>query len=36
MTDERTRFETLAVHGGEPRPAAGGSVVYPLFQSTVF
>lgn len=34
MTDER--FETLAVHGGEPRPAAGGSIVHPLFQSTVF
>ncbi|MEU6248817.1 PLP-dependent transferase [Glycomyces sp. NPDC047010] len=33
MTDT---FETLAVHGGEPRPAAGGSVVFPLFQGTVF
>ena len=30
------RFETLAVHGGEPRPAAGGSVVYPIHQGTVF
>jgi cystathionine beta-lyase/cystathionine gamma-synthase len=24
------------VHGGEPRPAANGSVVFPVFQSTVF
>ncbi|SDD82854.1 trans-sulfuration enzyme family protein [Glycomyces harbinensis] len=30
------RFETLAVHGGEPRPAAGGSVVFPIYQGTVF
>jgi cystathionine beta-lyase/cystathionine gamma-synthase len=36
MTDERTRFETLSVHGGEPRPTANGSVVFPVFQSTVF
>ncbi|WP_100445331.1 trans-sulfuration enzyme family protein [Glycomyces xiaoerkulensis] len=36
MSDDRTRFETLAVHGGEPRPAAGGSVVHPIYQGTVF
>ncbi|HEX2145647.1 MAG TPA: PLP-dependent transferase [Glycomyces sp.] len=36
MSDERTRFETLAVHGGEPRPAVDGSVVFPIFQGTVF
>ncbi|WP_335990548.1 trans-sulfuration enzyme family protein [Glycomyces sp. MUSA5-2] len=35
MSDTR-RFATLAVHGGEPRPAAGGSVVFPVFQGTVF
>ena len=36
MSDKRTRFETLAVHGGEPRPAANGSVVFPIYQGTVF
>jgi cystathionine beta-lyase/cystathionine gamma-synthase len=36
MSEQRTRFETLSVHGGEPRPAAGGSVVFPIYQSTVF
>ncbi len=36
MSDKRTRFETLAVHGGEPRPAANGSVVFPVYQGTVF
>lgn len=36
MSDERTRFETLAVHGGEPRPASDGSVVFPIYQGTVF
>ncbi|MQM26192.1 trans-sulfuration enzyme family protein [Glycomyces albidus] len=30
------RFETLAVHGGEPRPAPHGSVVFPIHQGTVF
>lgn len=30
------RFETVAVHGGEPRPAANGSVVFPMHQGTVF
>lgn len=36
MSDMRTRFETLAVHGGEPRPGADGSVVFPIYQGTVF
>ncbi|WP_205327281.1 PLP-dependent aspartate aminotransferase family protein [Glycomyces sp. YM15] len=36
MSDRRTRFETLAVHGGEPRPGRGGSVVFPIYQGTVF
>ena len=30
------RPETLAVHGGEPRPGPEGSVVFPIYQSTVF
>jgi cystathionine beta-lyase/cystathionine gamma-synthase len=36
MSDSHSRFETLAVHGGEPRPAFEGSVVYPIFQGTVY
>ncbi|MFC3492593.1 trans-sulfuration enzyme family protein [Glycomyces rhizosphaerae] len=36
MSDMQTRFETLAVHGGEPRPGADGSVVFPIYQGTVF
>ncbi|GAB3220226.1 PLP-dependent aspartate aminotransferase family protein [Glycomyces halotolerans] len=36
MSDKRPRFETLAVHGGEHRPAERGSVVYPVYQGTVF
>ena len=36
MSDAHQSFETLAVHGGEPRPAANGSVVYPIYQGTVF
>jgi cystathionine gamma-synthase/cystathionine gamma-lyase/cystathionine beta-lyase len=36
MSDAHTGFETLAVHGGEPRPAPGGSVVHPIYQGTVF
>lgn len=35
-TQSETRFETLAVHGGEPRPAHHGSVVHPIYQGTVF
>uniref|UniRef100_UPI0018EE3EC7 PLP-dependent transferase n=1 Tax=Glycomyces salinus TaxID=980294 RepID=UPI0018EE3EC7 len=36
MSDSHPRFETLAVHGGEPRPPLEGSVVYPIFQGTVY
>jgi cystathionine beta-lyase/cystathionine gamma-synthase len=30
------RFETLAIHGGEPRPRIGGAVTLPIFQSSTF
>lgn len=30
------RIETLAVHGGEPRPGPEGSLVYPIYQGTVY
>jgi cystathionine beta-lyase/cystathionine gamma-synthase len=30
------RFDTLAVHGGERQPGPEGSVVFPIFQGTVF
>ncbi|MCC3763972.1 aminotransferase class I/II-fold pyridoxal phosphate-dependent enzyme [Glycomyces sp. TRM65418] len=33
---DATRFETLAVHGGEPRPARDRSVVFPIYQGTVY
>ncbi|THV30180.1 trans-sulfuration enzyme family protein [Glycomyces paridis] len=36
MSEAQHRFETLAVHAGEPRPPAGGSVVHPIYQGTVF
>src|SRR5688572_19125911 len=36
MSDAHTRFETLAVHGGEPRPARDRSVVFPIYQGTVY
>jgi cystathionine gamma-synthase/cystathionine gamma-lyase/cystathionine beta-lyase len=36
MSDAHTRFETLAVHGGEPRPAHDRSVVFPIYQGTVY
>ncbi len=29
-------MDTLAVHGGERRPGPDGSVVFPIFQSTVY
>src|SRR5215471_18146090 len=29
-------METLAVHGGERRPGPEGSVVYPIYQGTVY
>jgi cystathionine beta-lyase/cystathionine gamma-synthase len=34
--DSRVAFETLAVHGGERRPGPEGSVVFPIYQGTVF
>jgi cystathionine gamma-synthase/cystathionine gamma-lyase/cystathionine beta-lyase len=33
---EQTSFETLAVHAGEPRPARDRSVVFPIYQGTVY
>ncbi|GAA2139752.1 trans-sulfuration enzyme family protein [Glycomyces algeriensis] len=36
MTAENVRFETLAVHAAEPRPAHGRSVVFPIYQGTVY
>lgn len=30
------RMETLAVHGGEARPGPHGSVVFPIYQGTVY
>jgi cystathionine beta-lyase/cystathionine gamma-synthase len=34
-TDDES-METLAVHGGERRPGPEGSVVYPIYQGTVY
>jgi cystathionine gamma-synthase/cystathionine gamma-lyase/cystathionine beta-lyase len=31
-----TSIDTLAVHGGERRPGPEGSVVFPIYQSTVY
>lgn len=31
-----SRFETLAIHAGERRPGPEGSVVFPIYQGTVF
>jgi len=38
MGEERKqqRMETLAVHGGELRPRPEGSVVFPIYQGTVY
>ena len=38
MTLEHTgrRFQTLAVHAGERRPGPEGSLVFPIFQGTVY
>ncbi|HET9141455.1 aminotransferase class I/II-fold pyridoxal phosphate-dependent enzyme [Actinophytocola sp.] len=30
------RFDTLAVHGGERRPGPEGSLVFPIYQGTVY
>jgi Cystathionine beta-lyases/cystathionine gamma-synthases len=29
-------MDTVAVHGGEPRPGPDGSVVFPIYQGTVY
>jgi cystathionine gamma-synthase/cystathionine gamma-lyase/cystathionine beta-lyase len=34
--DDSRRIETLAVHGGERRPGPEGSLVFPIYQGTVF
>lgn len=36
MSEAHARMATRAVHAGEPRPPRGGSVVFPIFQGTVF
>ncbi|MFC3493223.1 trans-sulfuration enzyme family protein [Glycomyces rhizosphaerae] len=36
MTADNVRFETLAVHAAEPRPARDRSVVFPIYQGTVY
>jgi cystathionine beta-lyase/cystathionine gamma-synthase len=37
MSDKGSRrIETLAVHGGERRPGPEGSLVFPIYQGTVF
>ncbi|TWF92361.1 PLP-dependent transferase, partial [Saccharopolyspora dendranthemae] len=33
---DEDRIETRAVHGGERRPGPEGSVVYPIYQGTVY
>ncbi len=35
-SDDAVRMETLAVHAGERRPGPEGSVVFPIYQGTVF
>ena len=34
--DTRERIETVAVHGGERRPGPHGSLVFPIYQGTVY
>jgi len=36
MSERKPGRETLMVHGGEPRPRYADSLVYPIFQSTVY
>jgi cystathionine beta-lyase/cystathionine gamma-synthase len=36
MTSANVRFETLAVHAAEPRPSKDRSVVFPIYQGTVY
>jgi cystathionine beta-lyase/cystathionine gamma-synthase len=35
-TSDDARIDTLAVHGGERRPGPDGSVVFPIYQGTVY
>jgi cystathionine gamma-synthase/cystathionine gamma-lyase/cystathionine beta-lyase len=35
-TPEAVRMDTLAVHAGERRPGPDGSVVFPIYQGTVY
>lgn len=35
-TSDDVRIDTLAVHGGERRPGPEGSVVFPIYQGTVY
>ncbi len=36
MHDRNKSMQTLVVHGGERRPGPEGSVVYPIYQGTVY
>ncbi len=35
-SSDDSRIETLAVHGGEQRPGPEGSMVFPIYQGTVY
>ena len=35
-TSPPSRIETLAVHAGERRPGPEGSIVFPIYQSTIY
>lgn len=35
-TSDDARIDTIAVHGGERRPGPEGSVVFPIYQGTVY
>jgi len=36
MERGRQRMETVAVHSGERRPGPEGSVIFPIYQGTIF
>ncbi len=36
MHGDTESMETLTVHGGERRPGPEGSVVFPIYQGTVY
>jgi cystathionine beta-lyase/cystathionine gamma-synthase len=36
MDHNSQSMDTVAVHGGEPRPGRDGSVVFPIYQGTVY